>query len=234
MSTSSMDRQSPVLKQHARAAVRSALQWHLPVGQLTRPVFALLYQMHVAARAGIGWSARFFWYEPLFRSQCRWVGDQFVMEQLPYIVGRGEILIGDRVRFSGKPSFAFSSRTCPSPKLLIGDDCFLGHNTAITVARSVSIGNHCLIAGGVRISDFDGHPIDARRRRAAEPADPESVRSVKLGNDVWVGHSAMILKGVQVGDRAVIGARSVVTHDVPPDTVVGGNPARMIRSLKAA
>jgi maltose O-acetyltransferase len=54
-----------------------------------------------------------------------------------------------------------------------------------------------------------------------------------IGDDVWVGNGAMILKGVTIGDRAVVAARAVVTKDVPPDTVVAGNPARVVKTLLA-
>ena len=84
---------------------------------------------------------------------------------------------------------------------------------------------------GVLIYDQDGHPLDAARRRAGEPSPPESVAPVTLGNDVWVGSGAVILKGVTVGDRAVVAARSVVTKDVPADSVVAGNPARVVLAL---
>jgi acetyltransferase-like isoleucine patch superfamily enzyme len=99
------------------------------------------------------------------------------------------------------------------------------------VGNAVQIGCHCLIAGGVRISDFDGHSIDAGERRNGLPAPIESVKQVTVGNDVWIGHGAIILKGVTIGDRAIIGARAVVTKDVQADTVVAGNPARVVKSL---
>ena len=95
----------------------------------------------------------------------------------------------------------------------------------------MQIGNHCLIAGGVRIADFDGHPLGADERRAGATFAAETVLPVIIGDDVWIGHGAVILKGVNIGDRAVIGARAVVTRDVPADTVVAGNPARVIKSL---
>lgn len=225
---------SVVLRQRGKAAARRALQWHVPVGRLGRPFFAALYRFHVTARSSAAYLARLMWYEPLFRSQCRHVGERFTMEQLPYMYGRGEIWIGDGVRFSGKPSILFSSKYGSVPSLRIGDRSFLGHNVSINVARDVTIGSDCLIAGNVRISDFDGHPLDASARRDGQPGEVDSVHPVCIGDDVWVGHSAMVLKGVRIGDRAVIGARAVVTRDVPADSVVAGNPARVLRSIQAA
>ena len=57
-------------------------------------------------------------------------------------------------------------------------------------------------------------------------------RPIIIGNDVWIGSRVIILGGVRIGDGAIIGAGSVVTHDVPPYVVVGGNPARIIKSMK--
>ncbi|QDV40946.1 Maltose O-acetyltransferase [Stieleria neptunia] len=219
------------MRDRIKTTVRWLLQCHLPVTAINRPIFAALYRMHVVARELIGWAARFCWYEPLFRSQCVAVGKRFRMEQLPYLVGRGELSIGDEVTLSGKSSFAFSSRHCDSPSLSIGTGTFIGHNCALVVGRGITIGRHCLIAGGVRISDFDGHPIDAEDRRNGLTTPSHEVSSVSIGDDVWIGHGAIILKGVHIGDRAIVGARAVVTKDVPADTIVAGNPARHVKSL---
>ncbi len=225
---------SPTLvtaRQVAKRLVNSALQIHIPVGGLSRPVFAFFYHGHVACRAILLWVARFCWYEPLFRSQCQSIGPRFRMEQLPYLVGRGTILIGSDVQLSGKPSLAFSSRHCADPQLLIGDGTFLGHNTALLIAKRVTIGRHCLIAGGVRMSDFDGHPLDAVQRRAGDFVAPERVQPIAIGDDVWIGHGATILKGVTIGDRCIIGACAVVTHSLPSDCIAAGNPARIVGHL---
>lgn len=219
-------------KGHARQLAKRLLSWHLPVLPTTRPLFAALYVFHISLRSAIGWSLRFLWFEPLFRSQCTRVGDRFRMEQLPYLLGRGEIVIGDRVQFSGKPSIAFSGRFCNHPQLRIGDGCFVGHNCTFAIASDVEVGNHCLISGSVRISDFDGHPTSARLRREGETFDAGTrPLPVRIGNDVWIGHGAVVLKGVSIGDRAVIGARAVVTSDVPADVVVAGVPARIVKHL---
>src|SRR5262249_20643850 len=161
---------------------------------------------------------RFFWYEPLFRSQCARVGKNFRMEKLPYIDGNGAIEIGDDVTLDGQPSFVFGNRANERPRVVIGDHTYIGFNCSFTASASITIGKHCLLAASVQISDYDGHPLDAARRRAGEPAPPDSVRPVIIGDDVWIGAGVLILKGVRIGDRAVIGAASVVTKDVPPDT----------------
>jgi acetyltransferase-like isoleucine patch superfamily enzyme len=224
--------EGPVWSRLKRAA-RAALAFHMPVNALTRPAWRGLYNLHVAVREGFIWSRRFFWNEPLFRSQCASVGRGLWMEEMPYLQGTGHITIGDGVRLSGKPHIAFNNRHRPAPELSIGDDTFVGHLCDLRIAGSVVIGRHCLIAAGVTIADYDGHPLDALSRRSGATSPPADIRGVTIGDDVWIGHRAVILKGVSIGDRAVIGAHAVVTRNVPSDCVVAGNPARVIRDLSA-
>jgi acetyltransferase-like isoleucine patch superfamily enzyme len=117
--------------------------------------------------------------------------------------------------------------------LTIGDHSFVGHDCCFHVARGIRVGTHCLLAGGSRFYDTDGHPLDARRRRH-ERISPDQAQEIRLGDDVWVGAGCTVLKGVTIGNRAIVGAGSVVTRDVPADTIVAGNPARVLRSLASA
>lgn len=215
-----------------KRVAHGVLSFHLPASGICRPFFGGLYHLHVATREGLIWALRFLWYEPLFRSQCDAVGQRFYMEQLPYLTGRGSISIGDGVRLSGKPGIGFSNRLVERPVLSIGDGTFIGHGTSFAIADGVRVGRHCLLAGGVTIRDFDGHPLDAERRRRMEPTPADGVAPVTIGDDVWIGKNATILKGVAIGDRAVVAMQAVVTTDVPADSVVAGNPARVVKSLK--
>jgi acetyltransferase-like isoleucine patch superfamily enzyme len=212
---------------------RSILTLHLPVGSATRPFFGLLYALHVAAREGGLWGLRLLWFEPLFRSQCSSVGRGLRMERLPYINGRGKIVLGDYVELSGKSTFMFGNRWNDAPEVWIDDNSFIGHGCSFAAAGSIRIGKHCLLAGGVSISDYDGHPTDAMLRRTS-PVPPEAIKPVVIGDDVWIGASATILKGVTIGDRSIVGAGAVVTRSVPPDVIVAGNPARVVKDLVSA
>ncbi len=216
-----------------KRVARALLRFHLPVVAVTRPFFGLLYRLHVFLREGGLWLLRVLWFEPLFRSQCESVGSGFQMEKLPYINGRGRIVLGDNVFLAGKSTLVFGNRRHELPELIVGDDTFIGHDCVLAAAQSVRIGKHCLLASEVRISDFDGHPVDAARRRAKEPTPPDAVKSVRIGDDVWLGTGAVILKGVTVGDRSIVGAYAVVTKDVPPDAIVAGNPARIVKHLSS-
>lgn len=211
--------------------IKKVLQFHVPVFWLTRPLFAGLYHVHVGIREGWSWLVRFLWDEPLFRSQCISVGEGFQMETLPYIHGHGRILLGNHVAFGGKPIIIFGNRGETEPEISIGDNTFIGHMVQFSCSKSIKIGRHCLLAEGVQLLDYDGHPLDAEQRRAGVPTPASQIRPVVLGDDVWVGTRAAILKGVTVGDRSVIGAGAVVRQSVPPDVVVAGNPARIVKHL---
>lgn len=208
------------------------LNLHVPVAGPTRWLYRGLYGLHVVVREGWQWLARFFWREPLFRSQCESIGPGFRLERLPYVVGGGRIRLGADVEIGGKFDIGFSNRFHPRPELLVGDSVFIGHACVFTIAQSIVIGNHCLISGDVVIADYDGHPVDAARRRAKEPNPPEEVRPVRVGDDVWIGRHAVILKGVTIGPRSIIAASAVVTKDVPPDVIVAGNPARVVKTIQ--
>ena len=92
---------------------------------------------------------------------------------------------------------------------------------------AVTIGNNVLIGPNVSIYTAC-HPLDADWRRTFD----EWAEPVTIGNDVWIGGGAIILPGVEIGDRCVVAAGAVVTKNVPADSLVGGNPARIIRKLK--
>jgi acetyltransferase-like isoleucine patch superfamily enzyme len=101
----------------------------------------------------------------------------------------------------------------------IGDDTFLNHRSEIIAHERVSIGRRCLIAWDVQIIDSDSHQLD----------DGPVQKPIAIGDDVWIGCRATILKGVTIGAGAVVAAGSVVTTDVPAAALVGGNPAAVLR-----
>lgn len=215
----------------SKSFVRAVLHFHLPASGLAKPLFRALYAIHVAGREARACLLRVLWYEPLFRSQCETVGDCFYMEQLPYLLGLGRIRLGRGVRLSGKSSIIFATRSHARPEFTIGDDTFVGNGCAFHIANSVQIGRHCLLARGVSVADFDGHPLDAERRRNGESTPREQVRPVVIEDDAWIGARATILKGVTVGARSIVAAEAVVSKNVPPDVIVAGNPARVVRRL---
>lgn len=108
----------------------------------------------------------------------------------------------------------------------LGDNVFINFNMTILDENIVTIGNNVFIGPNVSIY-CACHPTDPEARRDGT----EWALPVTIGNDVWIGGGATILPGVTIGDGAVIGAGAVVTRDVPARTVVGGNPARTIKTI---
>lgn len=214
--------------------VKRLLFLGVPVPGFLRPLFGGGYHVGVWIVEGLAFIRKVIWVEPVLRSVCRSVGPGLRAERLPYMRGRGELQLGARVYLSGQSCFYFVGNASPPPLIEIGDDVFIGNACTLSVTRRIVIGSHCLIAPGVRIHDNDGHPINVALRLAKAPPSSEDAQPVVIGRNVWVGAGSLILKGVSIGDNTVIGASSVVTSSVPGNTIVAGNPAKVIRELTPA
>lgn len=133
-------------------------------------------------------------------------------------------------------------------RVTIGCHTYIGNSTFIS-RSSIDIGNNVTIAWGCTIYDHDSHSLDFLERRKDimdEMADIRkgvsfiknkkwdvvNTKPIKICNDAWIGMNCIILKGVTIGEGAIVGAGSVVTKDVPAWTVVAGNPAKVVRYQK--
>jgi acetyltransferase-like isoleucine patch superfamily enzyme len=131
----------------------------------------------------------------------------------------------------------------------IGDNCFINGGTNLISRSSIMIGDFVTIAWNVTIYDHDSHSLNHLERRADLEQQLSQARAgkslitnknwetvnskpIKICNDVWIGMNAIILKGVTVGEGAVVAAGAVVTKDVAPYTVVAGNPAVMVKVIR--
>lgn len=122
----------------------------------------------------------------------------------------------------------------PAAQVKIGAFSLL-NGARIIVDRQIVIGDHCLISWNVVLMDTYRYSFEiATRRKQLEHGrvdESGAARPIHISNNVWIGFDTCILPGVRIGEGSVVGARSVVTDDVPPMTVVAGNPARVIRTL---
>jgi len=120
-----------------------------------------------------------------------------------------------------------------SPVLHIGRHVQINDSVHIGAIEQVVIGDHTLIASRVFISDHNHgnyQTQDASSSPEIPPADrPLYSRPVRIGCNVWLGEQVCIMAGVTVGDGAIVGANSVLTRDIPPNSIAVGNPARVIR-----
>ncbi len=112
----------------------------------------------------------------------------------------------------------------------IGAKTVMGQECTISAYRHLRIGEQCVIADRAMFIDFDHSVAEAERPVRAQGIYMEDV---EVGNNVWIGYNACVLRGVRVGDNSVVGANSVVTRDVPPNAVVGGIPAKVLRMREA-
>lgn len=149
------------------------------------------------------------------------IGKHLFAEGSVEVLDGSRITLGNNVRL-GKYVYlgAFSSG-----HLKIGSHSYIGRFSIILAHKNVEIGNDCQIAPGCHITDVNhGFAPDSLIRE-----QPLVSKPVRIGNDVWIGAGCSILPGVRIGDGAVVGARSVVTTDVPEGAIVVGAPARILR-----
>lgn len=155
------------------------------------------------------------------------------------------------IRSDARPSVSIATHvsidcslfTMGHGRITIGGNCWIGGagSTAIGALDSVSIGSNVIISNHVHIYDNNNHPTDPEQRLAMTNGvhggplwdwTHSASAPVVIENNVWIGEFSMILKGVTIGEGSVVAAHSVVTKDVPPYSVVAGNPARVVKGLR--
>lgn len=158
----------------------------------------------------------------IFLRKCTKIGKLVTTKGRPLIKNEGAIIIGDRVAIWSvfdRTKFFVHPKAC----LRIGAQSRI-NGVHISVKHSVTIGDRVRIGPYTLIMDSDFHDVNDHLKEGKSG-------SVKIENDVWIASRAIILKGVTIGKGARIAAGSVVTHDVPEHTLVGGVPAKLIKRL---
>ena len=153
-----------------------------------------------------------------------------------HAVGSGILEIEGNVKIGVFPSpyffssYAYIESRNPWAKISIGDGTWINNGVVIIAEHSsIKIGRRCLLGTNVEVIDSDFHGLEVRDRNRSISS---WCRPVIIEDDVFLGSNVKIQKGVTIGRSAVVANGSVVTKDVPPCTVVGGNPIRNIRSLE--
>jgi acetyltransferase-like isoleucine patch superfamily enzyme len=211
-----------------KAGARQVLDLELPA---PRWLFGPLAELHATRRMVGMHLVDTLYHQPMFRARCDAVGRAVkVQGGSPYIGGDLRLVIGDGCRIHAQTSLV-AGHVHDAPTLTLGRFTNLGPGVTISVGRSVTLGAHVRVAMGCFIADNPGHPLDPISRRTDAVA-ADDVRPVVIEDDVWLGAGAVVLPGVTIGARSIVGTRAVVTRSVPPDSLVVGNPARVVRRLR--
>jgi acetyltransferase-like isoleucine patch superfamily enzyme len=165
---------------------------------------------------------RWLWLKARWRGRLVTDGFCFVCPRVKFEIGRDATVSLGRWSWIGQGSKirAHEGRVAIGAKSVLGQEC------TISAYQRVEIGRECILADRVMLIDFDHGTVEVER-----PIRLQGIykRDVRVGHNVWIGYGACVLRGVSIGDNAVIGTSSVVTRDVPSNAVVGGVPARLIR-----
>jgi acetyltransferase-like isoleucine patch superfamily enzyme len=149
-------------------------------------------------------------------------------------LGRGTIEFGTNVSIGLRNSkqyysaYTYFEARKPNSEIVIGNNVFFNNScTFICENSSIKIGDDCLIGPCCEFLDSNFHPLPPLERRSGT----HQAKSITLENNVFLGANVIVLKGVTIGENSVVGANSVVVSDVPQNTLVSGNPAKIIKSL---
>jgi maltose O-acetyltransferase len=149
------------------------------------------------------------------------------LDALPQQDARRRQLLQQLFGAGGDSAFVTSPFFCDyGAHIELGENVYFNFNCVLLDVCPIRIGAHTLFGPAVQVYT-PLHPMDAQLRRRQEYGKP-----VTIGADVWIGGAAVILPGERIGDRAVIGAGSVVTRDIPAGVFAAGNPCRVIRAIE--
>lgn len=116
-------------------------------------------------------------------------------------------------------------------KIITGNNTLINHGSIIFIHKTLNIGDNSMISPNVFITDFNHKFPHDRYKNLLKSEKGYESKSVEIGANVWIGANSVILPGVEIGDNVVIGAGSVVTKNVPPNSLVVGNPGKIIKRI---
>jgi acetyltransferase-like isoleucine patch superfamily enzyme len=157
--------------------------------------------------------------------ELRWSGKPFFHEGWPIFQGDGSIDLGSDCRLRGGP-VRTRLITRAGGRIEFGEAVGVNFGVEILAEHLVTIGDGAAISPHVTIFDTNFHPLGEGDEIKGGP--------VEIGANTWIGRQALVMPGVTIGDHSVVASGAVVTRDVPPRTLVAGNPARAVREISAA
>jgi acetyltransferase-like isoleucine patch superfamily enzyme len=210
-----------------RNAALVVLNANLPVPSSLKPFLRLLYSIHFGVLDLVQGTINFFYREPLFRARCESVGGHLRLTRIPEVYGHTLIHLGDRVSFNGHAVIA-SARFLDQPTLIIKDRAIIGDKAFISVNQEIVIEEDVMIANNCAITDNDGHSRAMDLRIQHAPLTARDIRPVRIRRGAWLGRGVQVMKGVTIGEGAIISAHSVVISDIPAYALAMGNPAEVV------
>ncbi len=148
------------------------------------------------------------------------------------IIGARTTIVSDpRVNVAGINHRTILATVCPGSEIIIGSDGGISGAT-IVAANSIELESVVSLGVNVCIYDTDFHSTDPNRRGKPNDLCTAPNSPIRIDTGAWIGGNVMILKGVHVGEYAIVGAGSIVTKDVASNSIYAGNPAKFIRSIK--
>jgi acetyltransferase-like isoleucine patch superfamily enzyme len=165
---------------------------------------------------------RWAWLKLRWRGRLQTDGLAFVCSKVHFEIGKNARVTLGRWAWLGDGTKVRAHEG----HIQIGAKSVLGQECTISCYQHVSVGRECIVADRCMLIDFDHGVVDVERSIREQGIYK---RDVRIGNNVWMGYGACVLRGVTVGDNAVVGTYAVCTRDVPANAVVGGIPAKVIR-----
>ncbi len=165
---------------------------------------------------------RLAWLKLRWRGRLQTDGIAFVCPGVTFEIGRDARVVLGRWSWLGHGTKVRAHEG----EVLIGAKTVLGQDCTISAYQHIAIGRECIVADRVMLIDFDHGVVEVER-----PIRLQGIykRDVNVGHNVWIGYGACVLRGVTIGDNAVVGTSSVVTKDLPENAVAAGAPARVLR-----
>ena len=162
-------------------------------------------------------------------------GPKLIVDPRTRIINKGKIELGENVHLrsisrgyqAGMPFPTTLLIDIPGAEIKIGAGSRI-NGVYIHAQKSIRIGSDCMIASGVNIMDSDGHRVHCNDRLHKRDTPVE----IEIGNNVWIGLNAIILKGTKIGDNSVVGAGAIVKGNFPPNSIIVGNPAKVVKQVE--
>lgn len=152
-----------------------------------------------------------------------------------YIRGKSYLQYGEGFTTGHHCRFDLMGDTTKNEKrLVVGKNCKIGDNVHIVASKKVIIGDDCLFASKIFISDTNHGSYEGIQSKSSPEIPPDdrplSVDEVRIGDRVWIGENVVILPGVTIGNGSIIGANTLVNRDIPMNSIAVGSPARVIKA----